>query len=115
MRYPISQSGGAWPIWSSGGRELLYRLNIGEAGPPKINSVTITTNPAPVFTAEKALPVQGFLPVAFYREYDIFPDGRQLVMIFPPTQTTSTAPASSHIQTVVNWTEELKARVPAGP
>ena len=30
------------------------------------------------------------------------------------TALTSTAPASSHIQTVVNWTEELKARVPAG-
>jgi eukaryotic-like serine/threonine-protein kinase len=114
VRYPISQTGGAWPIWSSGGRELLYRLNIGEAGPPKINSVTIATNPAPVFSAERALPVQGFLPVSFYREYDIFPNGRELVMVFPPSQATNTAPPNSHIHTVVNWTEELKARVPSG-
>jgi hypothetical protein len=76
--------------------------------------VAITTNPAPVFTAERALPVQGFVPVAFYREYDIFPNGRELVMVFPPTQSTNAAPRNSHIYTVVNWTEELKARVPAG-
>jgi Tol biopolymer transport system component len=114
VRYPISQSGGAWPIWSAGGRELLYRMNVGDASPPKINSVTIATSPAPVFTAEKTLPVVGFQPVAFYREYDVFPNGRQLVIVFPPTQTANSTPPSSHIYTVVNWTEELKTRVPAG-
>ncbi|HTM03667.1 MAG TPA: protein kinase [Vicinamibacterales bacterium] len=112
VKYPISQSGGAWPIWSSGGRELLYRLNVGDAGPPKINSVAIATTPAPVFTSEKALPIQGFLPVAFYREYDVLPNGRQMVMVFPATRTAPAAPANTHIHTVLNWTEELKARVP---
>ena len=27
VKYQISQSGGAWPIWSSAGHELIYRLN----------------------------------------------------------------------------------------
>ena len=75
----------------------------------------ITTNPTPVFTSERALPVQGFLPVAFYREYDVFPDGRKMIMVFPGTPAGPTTPANTHIYTVLNWTEELKARVPTAP
>ena len=46
------------------------------------------------------------------REYDILPNGRELVMVFPALQTTAAAPAAVHVHTVLNWTEELKTRVP---
>jgi len=110
-KYEISQSGGAWPIWSSKGSELLYRLNVTEGGAPKLNTVAISTNPVPTFTSEKALPIQGFQPIVNYREYDILPDGRALVMVFPAAQTAAAPAINPRIRAVLNWTEELKARV----
>ena len=96
VKYEISQSGGAWPIWAPGGRELLYRLNVTAGATPKLNAVAITTQPVPAFTSEKALPIQGFLPVVNYREYDILPNGRELVMGVPrgaDGRDSSTEPA----------------------
>ena len=110
-KYEIAQSGGAWPIWSSKGSELLYRLNVTEGGAAKLNAVAITTDPVPTFTSEKTLPIQGFQPVVNYREYDGLPNGGALVMVFPATQASAVTPPSPKIHSVLNWTEELKARV----
>ena len=74
--------------------------------------MAITTQPVPAFTSEKALSIQGFLPVVNFREYDILPNGRELVMVFPATQAPAAAPVNPHIHTVLNWVEELKARAP---
>jgi serine/threonine-protein kinase len=114
VKYQISASGGAWPLWSPGGRELLYRLNVQEGAAPRINAVTITTTPVPAFTTERPLTISGFQPVVNYREYDLFPGERELVMVFPAARTQTTAPPTARIHTVLNWFEELKARVPAG-
>ena len=114
VKYQISASGGAWPVWSPRGGELLYRLNVQEGGTPRINAVTITTTPVPAFTTERALSIAGFQPVVNYREYDLFPGGRELVMVFPAARSQATTPATARIHTVLNWFEELKARVPAG-
>jgi hypothetical protein len=93
------------------GRELLYRMNLNDTNTPKLNAVTIATSPVPTFTQEKALPIQGFLPVTNYREYDALPNGRDLVMIFSAARPTTSTPERPHIYTVLNWFEELKARV----
>jgi hypothetical protein len=47
------------------------------------------------------------------RGYDISPDGQRFLMIkdAPAEQTSTTTPASMVV--VLNWFEELKARVPA--
>jgi Tol biopolymer transport system component len=110
-KYEISRSGGAWPVWSPNGNELIYRLNVGNAT-PKMNAVTITTKPVPAFTSEKELSMQGFLPVANYREYDVLPNGKELVMVFPAGQQASTPRPQPSIRAVLNFGEELKNRVP---
>jgi WD40-like Beta Propeller Repeat len=112
VKYEISQTGGAWPIWVPGGRELLYRLNATEGNVPRLNAVAITTQPVPAFTDEKALSIQGFLPVVNFREYDILPSGRELVMVFQARQAPAATPANPRIHAVLNWTEELKTRAP---
>ena len=38
-----------------------------------------------------------------------------MIMVFPGTPAGPTTPANTHIYTVLNWTEELKARVPTAP
>ena len=112
VKYQISQTGGAWPIWSQNGHELLYRMNVTDGGAPKINVVTITTNPVPAFTAERPLPIQGFQPIVNNREYDVRPDGQQLVMVLPSSRAQNVVSPAPRITATLNWTEELKARVP---
>ena len=112
VKYQISASGGAWPVWSSNGGELLYRLNVQEGAAPRINAVTITTTPVPAFTAERTLAINGFQPVVNYREYDVFPNGREMILVFPAARSEQAEPATPRIHTVLNWFEELKARVP---
>jgi Tol biopolymer transport system component len=114
VKYQISQSGGAWPIWSAGGHELIYRISATAAGAgQRLHVVNVAMNPVPTFTAEQTLPVQGFLPIVNNREYDVFPDGKQFVLVTSAArQDTGTAQAVQ-IETVLNWTEELKARVRA--
>ena len=90
-RRRISQSGGYWPFWSPDGDRLFYR-------PPSfsaeiaLRSVDVVTEPAFAFTNEQTLPVEGFNVVAFYRDYDITPDGERLVMVFPADQTGDASP-----------------------
>jgi hypothetical protein len=95
------------------GTELLFRMNATEGGAPRMSGVSISTSPSPTFTNERALPAKGFLPVVNFREYDVLPNGQSLVMVFSSALDASSAQApASKIYTVLNWTEELKARVP---
>jgi len=50
--------------------------------------------------------------VAGYRDYDMRPDGKQQLMVFPVDQADSGDPARPQINVVLNWFEELKERVP---
>src|SRR4030095_1967007 len=102
-----------FPVWSPSGGELFYRLNVAaDSNVAKIKAVTITTKPVPGFTSDKELPIQGFLPVLYNREYDIMPSGRQLVMVFPVTAPASAPLPKLRRAIVLNWWEKLKARVP---
>ena len=48
------------------------------------------------------------------RPFDISRDGQHFLGLIDAAQTQSGAPAAEQIQVVLNWFEELKARVPAG-
>jgi eukaryotic-like serine/threonine-protein kinase len=115
VKYQISETAGTWPIWTSGGRELIYRPNVDAGGTQKLNAVTISTSPAPAFTSEKTLPITGFQTTQNYREYDMVPGTGKLVMTFPATRDQGITPPQPRIHIVQNWTEELKTRVPTAP
>ncbi len=51
-------------------------------------------------------------PDANYRSFDMSPDGKRLLMMFPADQSDSGEPARPQINIVLNWFEELKERVP---
>ena len=99
-------------MWSPEGNELFYRSN-SELGGVTLRSVDIVTEPAFTFSNEQTFPVKGFTVVADYRDYDMSPDGQRLVMVFPADQTESGEPSRPQVNIILNWFEELKARVPA--
>src|SRR5262249_11726591 len=95
------------PLWSPDGRELFFGQRVGG-----LSSVSIATQPS--FTSGNPAPVtrEGFLPIGFHllpRSYDVTPDGKRFVSSLRRSQTDTAAP---QIHIVINWFEELKARVP---
>ena len=96
-RVRISTDGGEAPIWSRDGRELFY-LNDAELMAVKVTAGAVDLSPQkPERLFRKTTGLQ----------YDVAPDGRFL-MIEPLEGTVPSAP----IAVVLNWSEELKARVP---
>ncbi|WP_171039874.1 hypothetical protein, partial [Streptococcus pseudopneumoniae] len=77
-----------------------------------LRSVDIVTQPAFAFSNEQTLPVEGFNVVIDYRDYDMSPDGKRLLMVFPADRPDSGEPARPQINVVLNWFEELKEMVP---
>ena len=107
----ISQDGGYAPLWSPEGSELFYRP-AAQSGERTLRSVDIVTEPAFAFSNEQTLPVAGFNVVSAYRDYDMSPDGKRLLMVFPADQSDSGETARPQVNIVLNWFEELKERVP---
>lgn len=108
-KYQISREGGGrHPVWSRDGKELRYVV------PGASRSAVVTVSTQPAFTFTNPAPA----PRAFQdgvgdtvRTFDVTPDGRILGVI--AAGQTAGAAATSQIQVVLNWTEELKSRVPA--
>ena len=97
-RLPISNDGGAEPVWSRNGREMFYRNG------DKVMAVEVTLQPS--FAAGKPRPLfEGrYHYVAGFRNIDVFPDGRFL-MIQSHQESVPT-----QINVVQNWVAELERR-----
>jgi serine/threonine-protein kinase len=115
-RWTISTAGGSRPVWSRNGRELFY-LNAN-------NMLTVVPVQADADGFLPGSPKQ-LLNAAYYpgsgfrglnlRSYDVGRDGRFLMIkenaaSGPDRPTTN--PSSASLVVVVNWGEELRARMP---
>jgi hypothetical protein len=97
-------------MWSPDGAELLFGGGPGAS----LNAVRITTQPS--FTVGEAISVASPFqraPENVERPYDISRDGQHFLGLIEAAQAQSGAPAAQQIQVVLNWFEELKARVPS--
>jgi Tol biopolymer transport system component len=105
-KYLVRQLGGH-PYWSPKGDQLI--LNVG-AGQSVI--VPVTTTPAVAFGQEVNVPRTGRgegPPLSSRRHVDSHPDGEHIVRI---TNAGAGQGASRQITVVLNWFDELRARVP---
>jgi eukaryotic-like serine/threonine-protein kinase len=104
-KYQISVDGGTEPVWNPSGRELFYRSG------GKMMAVDIAMQPSfsagrPRMLFERPyLSIQTTIP-----SYDVSPDGQRFLMLKPTEQTQAT----TQINIVQNWFEELKQRAPTG-
>jgi Tol biopolymer transport system component len=106
-RWQISTAGGTRPAWARNGRELFYldASNTLTAVPVQTSGSTFSAGkPAKVFDAKYAEP---YPP----RYYDVSPDGQRFLMIKDNAAGDPNATPASMV-VVLNWSEELKARVP---
>ncbi len=106
----VSTDGGTDPVWSPDGRELFYRCCYPRRGPGQLLSATVETDPALHVGQPHTLFQTG--PFAFFelgRSYDIAPSGDRFLMRKPSSAATETGHG---FILVLNWLEELRARVP---
>jgi serine/threonine-protein kinase len=107
----ISTAGAYEPIWTANGRELLYRSYSPGRGQLLLAAAIQSLSPfradAPrVLFEKKPAPYDATVPL---RAWDASADGRRfLFMRF----SESTEKPVSTLQVVLNWSEELKQRVP---
>jgi eukaryotic-like serine/threonine-protein kinase len=98
----LSVGGGREPVWSRRGDRLFYRRG------NRIVAVSVSTSPR--FTVGKpVVVVEGDFtpsPMGGVPSYDVAPDGSLLLA----RENRRTAPSTIHV--VLNWFEELKAKVP---
>ena len=99
-RQRISTEGGRGPVWSSDGQEIIFRRFGGGA---QMMAVAVTTEPTFTIGTPEVLFEEPYFRSGC-RHYDLAPDGR-LLMIKQNSATVD-------IHVVLDWFEELRARVP---
>ncbi len=102
-KHQIAQGGR--PMWSRDGKELFF-----VPAPGRFMAATVRT--APSFTVTAAVAVSrglGEATPSTPRTFDIMPDGRFVVV---GTQGQNQTGGVTQIHVVLNWFEDLKARVP---
>jgi Tol biopolymer transport system component len=105
-KWQISTEGGTEPTWNRNGRELFYRTG------DKMMAVDIATQPGFAAGRPRMLFKRQYQPSPVMRaNYDVSADGQRFLMLKPSEQAQA---ATTQINVVLNWFEELKRRVPTG-
>jgi dipeptidyl aminopeptidase/acylaminoacyl peptidase len=106
-KYQITAEDSHEPLWSPDGKQLVYVRG------STLNVVDIRKEPAFSAGTPVAIPIaKAFQDLVRTRTYDITPDGRRFLVVVPSVQGEATPRPTSQITVVLNWGEELKARVP---
>ncbi|MBN1571305.1 MAG: serine/threonine-protein kinase [Acidobacteria bacterium] len=109
-RWQVSTTGGNSPLWSRDGQELFYRNgNAAIAVAVKTEpSFDIVGTPQPLFRGAYLSQPRRLVNAALQPYlWDVSPDGKRFLMMKEAGTT-----ASTRINIVLNWFEELKQRVP---
>lgn len=97
-RVQVSTEGGLEPVWSPNGAELYFRTAT------RLMAVDVKGNPALAVDKPRVV-FEGEYRLT-HHDYGLLPDGHHFIMIQPVGKKP---PAELHV--VVNWAEELKARL----
>jgi len=103
-RKQLSSEGGTGPTWAPNGRELFF------AKGGQLSAVTLDGQGNPVGRDRVLFSVPRFEDLQFDSEnplYDVMPDGEHFVFLLEQLSSPT------HYNVVLNWLEELKARVPS--
>jgi hypothetical protein len=101
------------PVWGPDGRELMY---VPAAASGQLATVRVTAHDGLTFGAPVTSPSRitaNHLNLQA-RAYDVLPDGRLVGLIDASEPDGSLTNGTSEIRVVLNWFEELKARVQPG-
>jgi Tol biopolymer transport system component len=102
-QWPISNSGGTNPVWSRASHELLYQSG------DRIMAASYTVKGATFVTDSPHV----WLDKLGGTDWDLAPDGKQLVVVSPVQKQQSEAPQQDHtVVLLLNFFDYLRQRVP---
>jgi Tol biopolymer transport system component len=78
QRLRVTQDGGRHPMWSPDDAKLYFD----QGGQMFRVELALTASP-PKFSEPKALPITGFQQGDLRRQFDLMPDGKQFLLLFP--------------------------------
>jgi Tol biopolymer transport system component len=105
-RLQLSVDGGAEPLWAHDGRQLFYRSG-GQLMSVRVGSEAALAAERPIKVLDAPYPYSSAYGNAGYA---VAPDGQHFYFLRPAQEPAM----PTQINVVVNWLEELKARVAAG-
>jgi Tol biopolymer transport system component len=108
-KYQVA-TGGRTPAWSPDGKHAFFHaiaLN-------QFFVVDIRAQQGLTWGTPVPLPIDDAIHPLAQRNYDVTPDGKQLLIVLPAQtgQTHTSRRTSAQINVVLNWLEELRARAP---
>ena len=104
----VSTNGGTQPLWSPRGDELFY---LEPGPPPRLMSVTVQTQTSFALSRPEPLLDWPYYTGELGRTYDVSrPDGRRFLAV--KSDAGGGEERSPRIQIVLDWFEELQARLP---
>lgn len=77
-KFQITRDGGEHPVWSLDGREIYFNRD------DRLFSVAVKVESTITAATPMQLPISGFIQDVGRRQFDITPDGKQFLMLFPP-------------------------------
>jgi hypothetical protein len=108
-KWQISNAGGAYPVWSSNGRELFFRTDDNRIMvAPYVAKADSFVTDSPRLWSEKRLANLGAVG---YSNYDLAPDGKRIVALMP-VETPEAQQTQSHVIFLENFSDELQRKVP---
>jgi serine/threonine-protein kinase len=107
-KFQVATGGARTPLWSPDGRQLYYH----DQSPNRFSVVEVRTEPSFSVGRPTTLPIEGTVHPVAQRNYDIPPDGKQLIVVLPASTGTGGQRSAAQVTVVLNWFEELKQRVP---
>jgi serine/threonine-protein kinase len=108
-KWQISNSGGAYPMWSRNGHDLFF-----EALDNHIMVAAYTVK-GDSFVADKprVWSVKSIGGTVGLKNVDLAPDGKRIVALMP-VETAEAQKAQSHVTFLMNFSDELRRKVPVG-
>jgi len=105
-KWQISANGGDYPKWSRNGKEIVYLEPGGKV------MVVQQTASGDTFRANQAQPWASGQANVFVRAFDVYPDGKRLIMLEDPSTEGNTA--LNKVSFIFNFFAELHGSVPEG-
>jgi Tol biopolymer transport system component len=76
-RYQVTRDGGSHPIWLPDGRSLYFDRD------HQLFSLAVNVKDLTAHVEPTPLPIKGFAQAEYRRQFDLMPNGKQFLMLFP--------------------------------
>jgi serine/threonine protein kinase len=109
-KWQISNSGGAYPMWSRTGHELFFESldNRLMAAAYTVKGDSLVGDKPRVWSDKQLGGIQGM------KNLDLAPDGKRIAALMPATEAKGTRVAQNHVVFLENFLDELLRKAPAG-